>query len=171
MKKLFIVIVFFISSFLCEKTFSQIIVSINIASQPIWGPVGYDYVSYYYLPDMDVYYYVPTQRYIYFYDGVWISRPLLPARFKGYNLYNARKVVINEPKPYLHHQEYRVKYASTAEFANQQSIRDSQDSKYFVNRSHPQHSKWMQSNGNQGKTTGNSNPGQKNGKSNNGKPH
>ncbi len=165
MKKLILFIAFIISGFLCEKTNAQVSVTINITSQPIWGPVGYDYVDYYYLPDIDVYYYVPTQRYVYFNDGLWISRPYLPARYKGYNMYNTRKVVINEAKPYLHNTEYRTKYRSTMEFSNQQSIRDSQDSKYFVNRYHPQHSQWVLSNGNHGKAKGNSNQGQNNGKS------
>lgn len=134
----------FIGSLICEKTFAQITVSVNIASQPIWGPVGYDYVDYYYLPDIDVYYYVPTQRYIYFYEGSWISRSYLPSPFRSFNMYTARKVVINKAKPYLHNQEYRERYASTNEYSNQQSIRDSHDSKYFASRNHPQHSQWKE---------------------------
>jgi len=33
-------------------------------------------------------------------------------------MYNTRKVVINEPKPYLHHQDYKAKYASSNEHSN-----------------------------------------------------
>ncbi len=30
--------------------------NINVDRQPVWGPTGYDYVEYYYLPDIEVYY-------------------------------------------------------------------------------------------------------------------
>jgi hypothetical protein len=46
-------------------------VNINIGSQPVWGPVGYDYVDYYYLPDIDAYYYVPERQFIYLSNGRW----------------------------------------------------------------------------------------------------
>lgn len=39
--------------------------NINIGNQPLWGPVGYDYVDYYYMPDIDVYYHVPQRQFIY----------------------------------------------------------------------------------------------------------
>ena len=40
-------------------------VNVNIGSQPVWGPVGYDYAEYYYMPDIDVYYFVPRHQYVY----------------------------------------------------------------------------------------------------------
>jgi hypothetical protein len=46
--------------------FAQVRVNINIGSQPVWGPVGYDHVDYYYLPDIETYYYVPTRQFVYF---------------------------------------------------------------------------------------------------------
>jgi hypothetical protein len=86
-------------------------VNINLGSQPEWGPAGYDYVEYYYLPDMDVYYYVPGRQFIYLSGGRWIFVSSLPARFRSYNIYNSYKVVINEPKPYLRHGFYQSRYA------------------------------------------------------------
>jgi len=44
-------------------------------------------------------------------NGNWISRSNLPQRNRGYDMYNARKVVSNKQKPYLHHQDDREKYA------------------------------------------------------------
>jgi hypothetical protein len=96
--------------------------NINIGSQPAWGPAGYDYVEYYYLPDIDVYYYVPTRQYIYLNGGNWVFVYTLPPRYGYYNLYSGYKVVINEPRPYLHHHVYKVKYARYKGWYGKQSV-------------------------------------------------
>jgi hypothetical protein len=158
MKKLFILFAICISLVRFETAMAQLTLKVNIAAQPIWGPVGYDHVEYYYLPDIDTYYYVPERIYIYIEGGRWISGPYLPQRNSKFDLYNSRKVVINKPNPYLNDTEYKVKYASGSERSREQSIRDSQDSKYFVNRNHPEHSKWKESQ---------TNPGQEKGRKNN----
>ena len=150
MKKLIFLLVFCISCLFYQSTNAQISFRLNISSQPIWGPVGYDHVEYYYLPDIDVYYSVPMHRYIYMERGHWVTRTYLPVRYKNYNLYNARKIVINEPKPYLRHNEYKSKYAKSNEHLNQISIRDSHDSKYFEIKNHPEHSKWNNGRNNRG---------------------
>ncbi|MHB1688708.1 MAG: hypothetical protein ACYCVH_15250 [Ignavibacteriaceae bacterium] len=123
---------------------AQVHFNFNISSQPVWGPVGYDEVQYYYLPDIDTYYYVPQHRFIYQERGRWITSSYLPPRYRNYNLYNGHKVVINEDKPYRHDQDYREKYGSYRDRHDQQSIRDSRDSKYFVNKNHPEHNKWIE---------------------------
>ena len=65
MKKLFIAASLLLGFALVQPATAQVSVNINIGSQPVWGPVGYDYVEYYYLPDIDMYYHVPTQQYVY----------------------------------------------------------------------------------------------------------
>jgi hypothetical protein len=117
--------------------------SVNISSQPVWGPVGYDRVQYYYLPGIDAYYNVPRREFIYRERGRWITSRYLPYRYRNYNLYRGYKVVINEDKPYLHDREYRQKYGSFKDRHDQQPIRDSRDPKYFVNKNHPEHNKWL----------------------------
>lgn len=57
------------------------------------------------------------------------------------NLYSTYKVVINQPRPYLQHNVYKVKYAKYKKGYKQAVIRDSKDSKYFVVKGHPSHSK------------------------------
>jgi hypothetical protein len=142
MKKLILILVICLSGFLWNATFAQISFRVNISSQPIWGPVGYDHVEYYYLPDIEAYYYVPSHKYVYMENGRWISRSGLPSRYRNYDVYNSRKVVINESRPYLRHNEFKARYASSNERSNQQSIRDSHETKYFENKNHPEHSKW-----------------------------
>jgi len=118
-------------------------VNLNIGSQPVWGPVGYDEVQYYYLPDIDSYYYVPQHRFYYNDGGRWIYSSSLPTRYRTYDLYNSYKVVVNEREPWRHHETYREKYSSYKGRHDQQIIRDSHDEKYFVNKNHPEHGKWI----------------------------
>jgi hypothetical protein len=124
--------------------YAQVSVNFNIGVQPIWGPTGYDYVEYYYLPDIDAYYYVPQHRFYYFERGRWIYRSSLPSRFGNYDLYNSYKVVVNEREPWRNDETYRQKYGSYKGRHDQQPIRDSRDSKYFVNPGHPQHNAFVQ---------------------------
>jgi hypothetical protein len=161
MKKLILLFTFCLSVSWCQTTVAQVRLSVNIATQPIWGPVGYDHVEYYYLPDIDSYYYVPDHKYVYLEGGRWISRAALPQRYRNYDMYNSRKVVINDKRPYLRNQEYKTRYAVVTERSEQQSIRDSRDSRYFVNKNHPEHSKWQNDHRKQG------NRKQENGRRNN----
>jgi hypothetical protein len=85
-------------------------VNVNIGSQPQWGPAGYDYVEYYYLPDIETYYYVPNHQFIYMNNGVWIYSNNLPPRYRSYNLYSGYKVVINQPRAYNYFTTHKVKY-------------------------------------------------------------
>ena len=135
MKKLFILMGIAIGLLTTQSADAQIRVNanINIGNQPAWGPVGYDRVDYYYMPDIDVYYSVPDRRYIYLDGGKWIFASNLPGRHRGYNLYAGPKIVINEPKPYLRADVYRAKYKGW-KGPKQIVIRDSDDDKY---RNHP----------------------------------
>lgn len=144
---------------LYQPSHAQVNVSVNIGSQPLWGPTGYDYVNYYYLPDLDIYYYVPLQQWIYFDGGRWITTTVLPPRYSNYDLYRMHKVVINDKQPYLRNAVYRKQYASFKGRYDQQPIRDSRDSKYYVINNHPMHNQM----GNQGGGRPGGNPGRVNG--------
>lgn len=89
---------------------AQLSLSINIGRQPAWGPSGYNHVDYYYLPDIESYYDVSTNQYIYQDGGQWIFASTLPPRYRGYDLYSGYKVVVNRPKPYLNFSRDRVSY-------------------------------------------------------------
>jgi hypothetical protein len=88
----------------------QVSVNVNIGSQPQWGPQGYQHVDNYYLPDIDVYYCVPRQQFVYFNAGAWVFAASLPSRCQGYDLYRGYKVVINDPNPWQNHAVYRTRY-------------------------------------------------------------
>lgn len=102
---------------------AQVKVNLNINLQPLWGPASYNYVEYYFLPEIGIYYSVPQQMFIYPVGNHWKYSSKLPAAYQRYNLYNTYKVVLNSPKPYLHHKEYVKKYGNY-HGKKQQNIRD-----------------------------------------------
>ncbi len=137
MKRLLMMAVMLTMSIFSFSAKSQVSVNINIGSQPLWGPVGYDHVDYYYLPDIDMYYYVPSAQYIYFNNGRWVWVKNLPVAYRNYDFYNAYKVVLNTPRPYLNHRQNVVQYAKFKNYKTKQVvIRDSRDSRYSVVRGH-----------------------------------
>jgi hypothetical protein len=121
---------------------AQVSINVNIDKQPVWGPTGYDHVDYYYLPEQDVYYCVSKRQYVYQEKNRWVFAASLPARYPKVDLYKTYKVVINEDKPYMHHDEHVKKYMEFRNRHDQEVIRDSHDKKYFVNKNHPQHGEW-----------------------------
>ncbi|WP_152620351.1 hypothetical protein [Pedobacter lusitanus] len=111
MKKLLLLSLLGVIGFLPYHAAAQISVNVNIGSQPLWGPVGYDHVENYYLPDIESYYNVSTRQFSYRDGNRWISSVSLPSRYSGYDLYNGYKVVINSRDPYRNFDNDRVKYA------------------------------------------------------------
>jgi len=159
MKKTILIVTLLLSGFIFQGASAQVRVSfnVNIASQPIWGPTGYDHVEYYYMPDIDIFYNVPRHQYVYEEGGRWIFTTSLPYRYRDYDFYNGYKVVINDDeRPYRNAENYRSKYSQYKGNHNQEVIRNSHDSRYFVNKNHPEHNKWK-NNDNHGNGNGNKN--------------
>ncbi len=137
MKKILFISAILLSAF-CFNAKSQLRVNVNIGVQPVWGPVGYDYVNYYYLPDLGVYYDVPRRLFVYYDLGRWNFAASLPARFGHYDLYHSYKVVINQRDPWLRNAYYRDHYRSYRG-RYQPVIRDSRDNRYFSARERVAH--------------------------------
>lgn len=135
MKKIIICGVLFMSVVALNKTEAQVRVNmnVNIGSQPQWGPSGYDYVEYYYLPDIETYYYVPNRQFVYLSGGNWIFATSLPARYRSYNLYTGYKVVVNQPKAYLYYPSHKVKYGKYKGNHSQVVIKNYKSPKYKSN--------------------------------------
>lgn len=148
---------------------AQINVNVNVGSQPLWGPTGYDHVDNYYLPEIDSYYNVPQNQYVYLVNGKWVRKTTLPAQYSNFDLYRTYKVVINGDKPYLKHGDHVVKYKKYKSVHHKQTpIRDSHDKKYQVVKSgHAKGNVKYRNNGkgNQGKN----NKSEKKGNNGNGK--
>lgn len=124
MKRYFYLSLLFVGLGFFQTSNAQVSVSINIGSQPLWGPVGYDYVRYYYLPEMDVYYDVSSRRYTYYHGNRWVTKSQLPSRYRHYDVYRTYKVVLNEPSPWRYHSRHRSSYGRYAHNHSQIVIRD-----------------------------------------------
>ncbi|PWS33541.1 hypothetical protein [Pedobacter paludis] len=139
MKKLFLfAAVLMVSLFSINNAKAQVSLNINIGQQPVWGPTGYDHVDYYYFPDIDAYYYVPSGQYIISNGGHWVWVNSLPAQYANFDLYRSYKVVVNKPRPYLQNNYYVTNYSRYKNYGGRQTvIRDSRDAKYYVVKGHP----------------------------------
>lgn len=113
MKKL-LLITMIVAAFLFNtetKAQVRLNLNVNIGERPNWGVPGNYAGDYYYLPEIDSYYDIPRQQFIYFDGGGWMYASSLPYQYRDYDLYNGYKVVINEPRPYLNCQVYRQRYS------------------------------------------------------------
>ena len=92
---------------------AQVSVNVNLGTPPAWGPVGYNSVDYYYLPDVQTYYDVRATQFIFFNNGKWNRSNRLPTQYRNYNLYNGYKVVLtdyNGNRPYTYFNIHKTKY-------------------------------------------------------------
>ncbi|HVW97553.1 MAG TPA: hypothetical protein VHA56_16385 [Mucilaginibacter sp.] len=91
------------------ETKAQISVGVSVG---IWTPPPeYASVNYYYLPDIESYYYVPTHQYVYLSGGRWIFRRSLPPRYRYYDIRTGYKVAVNRPRPYRYFSHDRAAYS------------------------------------------------------------
>ncbi|GAB3425001.1 hypothetical protein [Niabella aquatica] len=148
MKKLIFAAFICAGFFLSHSANAQVSIRINIGNQPAWGPVGYDYARYYYLPEANVYYDINAERFMYLERGRWITARQLPSMYRGINLYNTYKVVINRNyPPYRDNRKDIIAYNRYNNIRNQYIIRDSRDVKYYQSRYHPRHREWSNNGG------------------------
>ena len=104
---------------------AQISFSVNFPAPPMWGPVGYTDVNYYYLPDVEAFYDIRSSMFIYYEHGVWIHRANLPAQYRDYDLYGGYKVVMKDyhgNTPNTHFYEYRARYGKGYHDHDQRTI-------------------------------------------------
>jgi hypothetical protein len=112
MKKLLLTSLAVVAFSFFTETKAQLGISLNlnIGARPAWGIPGSYAGDYYYLPDLDIYYYIPGREFIYWQDGDWLFASQLPYMYRDYDLFHCRKIIVNEPRPYLHASVYRTRY-------------------------------------------------------------
>ncbi|ADY53619.1 hypothetical protein Pedsa_3080 [Pseudopedobacter saltans DSM 12145] len=125
MRRFFLMSVFVASVFTFKTADAQVRlnVNVNLGSQPLWGPAGYNYVEYYYVPDIDVYYHVNSRKYTYYNGKKWLTVGNLPKKYRNYNFYNGYKVVVNKPRPWESHSYYAANYGKYRGYVGQPTIR------------------------------------------------
>ena len=104
---------------------AQVSVNVHIGVPPPWGPVGFNEARYYYLPDVEAYYDVPSSMFIYNNGRTWVHRAHLPSRFKNYDLYGGYKVVMTDYRgdaPYANFKEHQMKYGRGYHGESQRTI-------------------------------------------------
>jgi len=104
---------------------AQISVHVNLGTPPQWGPVGYSDVRYYYLPDVEAYYDIPSSVFIYYNGYSWVRRSSLPSRYRDYDLYNGYKVPMSEyrgDRPYSNFRKHKMQYARVYRGQEQHNI-------------------------------------------------
>ena len=121
---------------------AQVSVNVNIGSPPLWGPVGYPEVQYYYLPDVEAYYDIPSSMFVYLDNGVWIRRTYLPRQYRNYDLYHGYKVVLTDyhgNDPYRHYKSHKIKYAKGYRGHEQKNIGPRPDNQDRSHKMQPAH--------------------------------
>jgi hypothetical protein len=81
-------------------------------TNPSWAPPYSQGVRYYYMPDIETYYDLTDQDFVYLNNGQWLFSPTLPSMYSGYDLYNGFVISlnINVFQPWMHHQYYVSNY-------------------------------------------------------------
>ena len=106
------VLFFSIALFAVTAVSAQVTTTKTTVSLPDWGVAGADNAHYYYIPDIESYYDVAGNQFVYMSDGKWVKSPDLPAAYKDYDLYDGYKVVLTDPtEPYADFDKMKVKYA------------------------------------------------------------
>lgn len=121
------IVVFFSFS---AKAQVHVDMNVNIGGHPDWCPSGGQYVEYYYMPEIGVYYNVPRSLFFYTESGCWVSRRSLPYRYRNYDLYRGYKVAVNEHEPWRRHSYYEDRYSY-----NNRHDRDDDDRRYYDDES------------------------------------
>ena len=118
---------------------AQISVHVNLGTPPQWGPSGYNEVRYYYIPDVEAYYDIPSSMFIY-YNGVsWVRRSSLPVRYRNYDLYNGYKVPMSDyrgNKPYSNFRKHKMLYAKGYRGQEQHNIGNRSERGNFNEKKH-----------------------------------
>lgn len=91
----------------------QVSVNVNLGTPPVWAPAEPVKTQYYYLPEIDTYYDVPSARFIYLNNGAWVRTKNIPPRYGNYKLKGSKIIYLTDYRgntPYKFHKAHKVKY-------------------------------------------------------------
>ena len=97
----------------------QVSVNVNLGTPPVWAPANRVETQYYYLPDIDAYYDVPSARFIYLKNGGWIRSAALPYQYRNYNLRGGNVVYLTDYRgksPYTYYKNHKIKYGKKIKY-------------------------------------------------------
>ncbi|MCD8305717.1 MAG: hypothetical protein LUC49_03535 [Prevotella sp.] len=138
MKKFFAILAMFFALSAIPAQ-AQISININIGKQPSWGPSGYDYAQFYFIPELNIYYDVEAALFYYLSGSTWVGAKYLPLKYKKYDLSSMYKVVMNDvTTPWLNNKEHKKTYKNFINDRTQLPIRQTADAKHEPARSNTQ---------------------------------
>jgi len=81
-------------------------------TNPLWAPAYYPGVRYYYIPDIEAFYDISNQDFVYLDDGQWLFSSTLPSMYSWYDLYSGFVVALdlNVFQPWRHFHFYVSNY-------------------------------------------------------------
>jgi len=103
----------FISFFSACDVYSYVTPTTQVRYEnPSWAPPYVPGVRYYYLPDIETYYDLTTQQFIYLNNGEWSYSQYLPPVYSGFDLNTCFTVAIdfNTYQPWMHQHYYVSHY-------------------------------------------------------------
>lgn len=125
--------------FFASQTQAQISVNIHLGKAPMWGPAENTQVRYYYLPDIEAYYDIQSEMFIFYSGNRWIRSTYLPRQYRNYDLYNGYKVIMTDyrgNKPYIYYKEHKTKYAKGYRDHDQRTIGQRPEHKKYKSKHH-----------------------------------
>ena len=118
-----------------NKAEAQVRVSVNIDIHPAWGPSGYDYAEFYFIPEINIYYDIVRRLFVYHSGNRWISSAYLPMAYSHYDFYSLYKVVLTDIRnPWRYNRNHRSLYANYFYVYNQMPIYYMSDYRYRTAR-------------------------------------
>ncbi len=140
MRKLVLLSTFILGGWMYAQ--AQVNVNINIGSPPAWGLAGNNHANYYYLPDIETYYYIPKRQFIYREGNKWVYRNSVAPKYRNYDLHRGYKVAIKRERAYKHFNNDRKIYAKYKNFrGNQYSFKSTKKEKYYSPKKDKKHYK------------------------------
>lgn len=113
MKKLILIFGLIAGGAAVNHVSAQIRFSVNARiGLPAWIAGGNAAADYYYIPEIDAYYNVPMQQFVYLNNGAWVFSASLPGIYAGFDLFHSHHIPVYGDRPYLHADFYRQQYAA-----------------------------------------------------------
>jgi len=115
-----------------DRAAAEVRVNINIDIQPAWGPSGYNYAEFYYIPEINIYYDIVNRLFWYPLGNRWMSAVYLPLEYAYYDFYSLYKVVLNNIlSPWRFNVRHRSLYAHYCYNYRQVPIYYMSDHRYY----------------------------------------
>lgn len=134
MKKLFLCVAVTVTAAMFSIASASTHGESNMEPGSKWSLGQGDEVQYYYLPEIDAYYYVPRKQYIYQSAGHWTFSSMLPAAYRNFDLESSNKIVINQAGAYRYNAQHKAQYGATQANASKKDKSFDADKKQLQNQ-------------------------------------